>query len=89
MPSLTPFLPGDHSSPITEGDEAGQDRIVDGFIRSQEEIGRSLYPHQEEALLAIAAGDHVIAATPTGSGKTTIAYAAIFAAMAQIGRAHV
>ena len=88
MPSLTPFLPGDHSSPLAEGDEAAQDRIVDGFIASQEAIGRTLYPHQEEALLAIAAGDHVIAATPTGSGKTTIAYAALFAAMARGQRAY-
>ncbi|GAA4526267.1 DEAD/DEAH box helicase [Brachybacterium paraconglomeratum] len=71
-----PFLP-DSSA------DAGQDAIVDGFIAAQESAGRTLYPHQEEALLAIAAGDHVIAATPTGSGKTTIAYAAIFAAMAR------
>ncbi len=71
-----PFLP-DSSA------DAGQDAIVDGFIAAQESVGRTLYPHQEEALLAIAAGDHVIAATPTGSGKTTIAYAAIFAAMAR------
>lgn len=88
MASLTPFLPGDHSSPVAADDEAAQDRIVDGFIASQEEIGRTLYPHQEEALLAIAAGDHVIAATPTGSGKTTIAYAALFAAMARGERAY-
>ena len=58
MPALTPFLP-----PDLDGD--GQDAIVDGFISAQESQGRTLYPHQEEALLAIAAGDHVIAATPT------------------------
>lgn len=88
MASLTPFLPGDHSSPVAADDESAQGRIVDGFIASQEEIGRTLYPHQEEALLAIAAGDHMIAATPTGSGKTTIAYAALFAAMARGERAY-
>ena len=81
MPALTPFLP-----PDLDGD--GQDAIVDGFISAQESQGRTLYPHQEEALLAIAAGDHVIAATPTGSGKTTIAYAAIFAALARGERAY-
>ncbi|MCG7308569.1 RNA helicase [Brachybacterium sp. ACRRE] len=79
MPSLTSFLP---PAP------ADQEQIVDGFIASQEASGRSLYPHQEEALLAIAAGDHVIAATPTGSGKTTIAYAAVFAAMARGEKAY-
>lgn len=88
MALLTPFLPGDHSSPVAADDEAAQDRIVEGFIASQQAIGRSLYPHQEEALLAIAAGDHVIAATPTGSGKTTIAYCAIFAAMARGQRSY-
>lgn len=74
MASLSAFLP-----PVP----ASQDEIVDGFIAAQGSIGRTLYPHQEDALLAIAAGDHVIAATPTGSGKTTIAYAAMFAALAR------
>ncbi len=81
MPILTPFLPESST-------DAGQDAIVDGFVAAQETIGRSLYPHQEEALLAIAAGDHVIAATPTGSGKTTIAYSALFAAMARGERSY-
>ncbi|MDN6301690.1 MAG: DUF3516 domain-containing protein [Brachybacterium sp.] len=81
MPTLIPFLPESST-------DAGQDAIVDGFIEAQETVGRTLYPHQEEALLAIAAGDHVIAATPTGSGKTTIAYSAIFAAMARGERSY-
>ncbi|QNN81730.1 DUF3516 domain-containing protein [Brachybacterium sp. Z12] len=81
MSILMPFLPESST-------DAGQDAIVDGFIEAQETVGRTLYPHQEEALLAIAAGDHVIAATPTGSGKTTIAYAAIFAAMARGQRSY-
>lgn len=83
MPSLSPFLPGTADAPVSD-----QDAIVDGFLASQEAVGRTLYPHQEEALLAIAAGDHVIAATPTGSGKTTIGYAAIFAAVARGERAY-
>ncbi|APX32236.1 DEAD/DEAH box helicase [Brachybacterium sp. P6-10-X1] len=81
MPILTPFLPETASA-------EGQDAIVDGFMDAQESVGRTLYPHQEEALLAIAAGDHVIAATPTGSGKTTIAYSALFAAMARGQRSY-
>ncbi len=60
-----------------------EDLIVEAFVKSQESVGRTLYPHQEDALFAIAAGDHVIAATPTGSGKTTIAYSALFTAMAR------
>ena len=35
--------------------------------------GRRLYPAQEEALLELAAGKHVILATPTGSGKSLVA----------------
>ncbi|HEX7351800.1 DEAD/DEAH box helicase [Brachybacterium sp.] len=81
MPTLMPFLPESSA-------DAGQDTIVDAFVEAQESIGRTLYAHQEEALLAIAAGDHVIAATPTGSGKTTIAYSALFAAMARGERSY-
>ncbi|ATG51742.1 DEAD/DEAH box helicase [Brachybacterium vulturis] len=81
MSILMPFLPESSA-------DAGQDAIVDGFVEAQESVGRTLYPHQEEALLAIAAGDHVIAATPTGSGKTTIAYSALFAAMARGERSY-
>lgn len=71
-------LLADHLPP-----NAHEDSIVEAFIKSQESVSRTLYPHQEDALLAIAAGDHVIAATPTGSGKTTIAYSALFTAMAR------
>ncbi|MCT1557316.1 DUF3516 domain-containing protein [Helcobacillus massiliensis] len=75
---LSSFLP----------ESSGGDQIVDAFVEAQASVGRTLYPHQEEALLAIAAGEHVIAATPTGSGKTTIAYSALFAAMARGERAY-
>ena len=66
---------------------ADADAIVSAFTAAQAEAGRTLYPHQEEALLAVAAGDHVIAATPTGSGKSTIGYASLFAALARGERA--
>src|SRR5690625_2404114 len=81
MASLAPFLPSDRPTD-------SEDAIIDGFFAAQEAAGRILYPHQEEALLAVAAGDHVIAATPTGSGKTTIAYSAVFAAMARGQRSY-
>ncbi len=35
--------------------------------------GMELYPHQDEALLELFTGKHVILATPTGSGKSLVA----------------
>ena len=56
--------------------------VAEAFAAWVASTGREMYPHQEEALLAIITGDHVIAATPTGSGKSMIAAQALFAAMA-------
>ena len=46
------------------------------------EQGLSLYPHQEEAAIELFSGNNVILATPTGSGKSIVAIAAHFAALA-------
>ena len=43
--------------------------------------GIELWPHQEDALMDLAAGDHVIVGTPTGSGKSLIALGMHFIAM--------
>lgn len=59
------------------------DAVWDTFIRWTTDRGISLYPAQEEASLAILAGDNVILATPTGSGKSMVANAAHFIAMAR------
>ncbi|HMO11071.1 MAG TPA: DEAD/DEAH box helicase, partial [Actinotalea sp.] len=45
--------------------------------------GLTLYPHQEEALLELVTGSHLIVSTPTGSGKSLIAVAAHAVALAQ------
>ncbi|HQX88639.1 MAG TPA: DUF3516 domain-containing protein, partial [Ornithinibacter sp.] len=45
--------------------------------------GLTLYPAQEEAVLALAGGAHVVLATPTGSGKSLVAVAAHAQALAQ------
>src|SRR6185295_8872283 len=47
------------------------------------EIGLELYPAQEEALLELCAGKNVILSTPTGSGKSLVAAAMHFIAMAE------
>ncbi|RNE49746.1 DUF3516 domain-containing protein [Corynebacterium alimapuense] len=57
--------------------------IYDSFLAWTKTRDISLYPAQEEAALGILAGDNVILATPTGSGKSMVANAAHFIAMAR------
>ena len=52
------------------------------FIAWTAEQGLSLYPAQEEALLEVFSGAHVIVNTPTGSGKSLIALGGHIAALA-------
>lgn len=59
------------------------DAVWDTFVSWTSQRGISLYPAQEEASLALLAGDNVILATPTGSGKSMVANAAHFVAMAR------
>ena len=48
--------------------------------------GLSLYPHQEQAILEIFAGNHVVLDAPTGSGKSLVAVAQHFKTFAETGR---
>ena len=50
--------------------------------------GMELWPHQEEALLDLAAGNHVILGTPTGSGKSMVALGMAYLAICQHKRAY-
>ncbi|HUZ21173.1 MAG TPA: DUF3516 domain-containing protein [Acidimicrobiales bacterium] len=60
----------------------GRDDALDTFLAWTAERGFTLYPAQEEALLEVFAGAHVIVNTPTGSGKSLIALGAHVAALA-------
>src|SRR5687768_9856764 len=62
--------------------EADADRLYDVFTSWVEEQGLDLYAHQDEALIELLSGNHVILSTPTGSGKSLVATGAHFAALA-------
>jgi superfamily II RNA helicase len=64
-------------------EEPNADALYDAFSAWAEETGLSLYPHQEEAAIELFDGNNVVLATPTGSGKSMVAVAAHFAAMAK------
>jgi len=67
-------------------DEPTADALYDAFSDWATQQGLSLYPHQEEAAIELFSGNNVVLATPTGSGKSLVAVAAHFAALAE-GRA--
>jgi superfamily II RNA helicase len=71
----------DHVPP--PGQEGDPDALFDAFAAWTSEQGLDLYPAQEEALIELASGSHVILSTPTGSGKSLVATGAHFAALAQ------
>src|SRR5215211_7890208 len=59
------------------------DALYEAFLGWTEHQGLNLYPHQDEAVIELFSGNNVILATPTGSGKSLVAIAAHFAAMAE------
>lgn len=69
---LADLLPPPGADPIA---------VVDAFGDWAAAGGRPLYPHQLDAALALAAGEHVVLATPTGSGKSLVAVAGIALAL--------
>ncbi len=62
------------------------EEVLDRFLAWIDELGLEPYPAQEQALLEIASGRHVILNTPTGSGKSLVAVGLHFQAMCEGAR---
>jgi len=71
---LYDLLPGE--------DQADTDELLGRFLDYVAHRGLTLYPAQEEAVLELFEGKNVILNTPTGSGKSLVASALHFAALA-------
>ena len=69
-------------------DFATADTILEAFVAYTAELGLTLYPAQEEAIYAVLAGDNTIVATPTGSGKSMVALASLYAGLCLGKRAY-
>jgi hypothetical protein len=67
---------------LPPGDSPGTDELLGLFLDYTAGKGLTLYPAQEEAILELFEGKHVILNTPTGSGKSLVASALHFASLA-------
>jgi superfamily II DNA/RNA helicase len=61
---------------------AGPDELYGAFGDWVDAQGLTLYPAQDEALLELVSGNNVVLSTPTGSGKSLVAVAAHYVALA-------
>ena len=67
--------------------DVSTETLLDRFLDYTSGRHLALYPAQEEAILALLDGQNVILNTPTGSGKSLVASALLFAALARGERA--
>jgi superfamily II RNA helicase len=64
------------------------DGIYTRFVEWVESRGLSLYPAQDEAIIEIVSGKHLVLSTPTGTGKSLVAVAAHYAALVEGKRSY-
>jgi superfamily II RNA helicase len=65
------------------GQTLSPEAILDRFVGWVAGTGLTLYAHQEEAILHLLDGAHLVLSTPTGSGKSLVATFLHFKAMAE------
>lgn len=70
-------------SRVPEPGQCDAGELIERFVDWVSECELSLYPAQEEAILEIMAGQHVVLNTPTGSGKSMVALAMHFKALSE------
>ncbi|MCI1984181.1 MAG: DUF3516 domain-containing protein [Bifidobacteriaceae bacterium] len=70
------YVPGDG-----EARNLSEDDIYERFFDWVDARGMNPWPHQEEAMMSLVTGEHVILSTPTGSGKSLVALGLHFAAL--------
>lgn len=75
---------------LTDAIPAGAtaDAAYDGFAQWATARGITLYPAQDEAVMELVSGAHVILSTPTGTGKSLVAVAAHAVCLAAGGRSY-
>jgi superfamily II RNA helicase len=78
MPDLIDLLPRPFEA----------DAAYAAFSGWAEARGLPLYPAQDEAVIELVSGANVVLSTPTGTGKSLVAVAAHFVALAQGGRSY-
>ena len=71
---------------IPEHGFAHPDDLLEVFLGWVSDQGLTLYPHQEEAILEVFSGRHVVLDAPTGSGKSLVATALHFKTFVELGR---
>ena len=59
-----------------------EESLLEAILDWADGRGVEPYPHQEDAILSLLAGDNVVLATPTGSGKSLVAITGAFAMLA-------
>jgi superfamily II RNA helicase len=68
-------------APLAPAPGLNPDAVLERFLAAMAARGLTLYPEQEEAILALFEGQNVILNTPTGSGKSLVAAALHFKAL--------
>jgi hypothetical protein len=68
---------------LPDQEDASADVLLERFLEYVGDRGLTLYPAQEEAVLELLDEKNVILNTPTGSGKSLVASAMLFASLAR------